>query len=1485
MKTMLSTLLLAGLMGLPAMAAVSGRANAACESVNGDIVFEFPVAELGRVTMQDQDWTTISMEGCNTSTVPGEPEVPLIGRFVQIPDQSDVRFVLVEAEYEDFDLNAPLLPQLERVHSEAELPLPFLFNEAAYHSSQYPAEVWECDDPVLLRNNRLVKLVVHPAQIREEGATLRIYSRLVLRPVFEGVNPINQRTRRIQSSGTSLVRAVEQQIVNRDVSHDGAMRDLFDARVLPGNYLFIAYDETITGDAVFNTFVDWKRSKGHHVDIATSSEIGSMTNSSIKSYIQNAYFNWEYTPEFVVLFGDAESYASEFSIPAGPGGSYDGQQDHYYACVDGTDALADIVVGRISIENINQMRTVLRKTMYYEQTPTGNGIGDAWMSHAALSVGYDAFSMIQQSRSIAIDLVEHGYDVIDTTWSSSLEWVNARFNEGISIYNYRGWVGMNGVDASSVDNDSYFNNSYRTPVTVIFTCGTGNFNQSYSTTEAFLRKGDVVDFKGGVCAMGFCTSDTHTAYNNAVVGGFFYGALDFNIPQVGTDMFMGKYHLYLALAPGDSNAEVFANRANLMGDPGMDIWLGRPDVLSVDCASGISLGSEYFDVGVEAQGGALADAVVCLYDADTGFQVRCITDASGRAVLPLDGLSAGDVTLTVSKPQFLVVQQELSVTQAQSAVAVTASGIQGDGIALPGETVALRPVLENIGSLSTLTSVSGAITVDPAWGVATTSTANWANLVPGASAASSTSFVIQLTDELFSGQELMIPLHITSAQGSFDTIIPVCVTAPVMLLTDIEFVPGGGAMLSGVACQADLTLANTGDYDASGLSFTLVDADYFVDVLQGTSSLSELAVGASGSVSFELFAEEAYAGYTAEMQLNWSTSEGICGSLPVQFTLGYESSESPTGPDRYGYRIYEDTDANTESPHYDWIEIAPSAGGSGTLVPLTDNGDEQDDAVLMNLPFDFVFYGESFDQVGICSNGFIAFGPLAHMETDFRNHNLPCGMGPDYMLAPMWDDFYMDAEGQVYTKYLPAEGMFVVEWYNTRFNGYSSDRNTFQIILYDPVTHPTLTGDGEIVFQYSVFNNTQSNSTDYPSCTIGMKNGDSTDGLMLTHVSQWVSTATPISDGRAVKITTDIGYFTGIDLVAPVIEQQPLDVAYNSAPLVISASITDATGVLSAELFYSVDGGEYETLTMGWQGGSMYSAQLPRLGGGSVLEYHIVAVDASDEHNERVTTTRTIQVYYNLGQYEMGGIDGWTHTDGPGRTDEWHLESARYHSAGTSWKFGGSGLDDYGSSSGGVLTSPVINIPSGATDLQLSFWSWINAETSSYYPDSCYDGGVVEVSLNGGEWEPVTPTSGYSKFLRERSALSDWFGFPRPMFAGAEEWTPYIFPLGDTVAALQVRFMFGSDGAVQHEGWYIDDLRITSLGEIAAPDPVMLSINVLPNGQIELDWDESEFAVVYHVYASSNAYSGYELIATTEEPGYTISHGSGWSFFMVKALN
>jgi len=181
------------------------------------------------------------------------------------------------------------------------------------------------------------------------------------------------------------------------------------------------------------------------------------------------------------------------------------------------------------------------------------------------------------------------------------------------------------------------------------------------------------------------------------------------------------------------------------------------------------------------------------------------------------------------------------------------------------------------------------------------------------------------------------------------------------------------------------------------------------------------------------------------------------------------------------------------------------------------------------------------------------------------------------------------------------------------------------------------------------------------------------------------------------------------------------------------------------------------------------------------------------------------------------GEGDWTHeVVSGGFVDDWHVSSQRNHtSAGSySWKFGDAGAGDYSNLADGALTTPVIEV---AETTVLTFWHWMDAETSAAYPDRAYDGGIIEMSAGGGAWEQITPDGGYSHLVRVGGTPGP-FPEDTPIFSGSHDWELVTCTLTTTPGTVQFRFRFGSDGAVGAEGWYVDDVALTSWSETSGVD-------------------------------------------------------------------
>ncbi|OGC93468.1 MAG: hypothetical protein A2W25_05635 [candidate division Zixibacteria bacterium RBG_16_53_22] len=189
------------------------------------------------------------------------------------------------------------------------------------------------------------------------------------------------------------------------------------------------------------------------------------------------------------------------------------------------------------------------------------------------------------------------------------------------------------------------------------------------------------------------------------------------------------------------------------------------------------------------------------------------------------------------------------------------------------------------------------------------------------------------------------------------------------------------------------------------------------------------------------------------------------------------------GPDAFGYE-WVDSD-EPDGPAYQWTDIT----GDGVQVPMSF-----DDQNLgpFDIGFDVDYYGQTFSQFYICSNGWISF---TSTDGDYWNQPLPYFDAPYNMIAPFWDDLYPPMGGEY--------------WYRSS--------GTELIVSFNNVVH--ITGGGTYTFQL-VLRRTGSMFFYYDSMvglindnTIGIQNGDGTIGLQVVYNADYMH------DQLAIKLS------------------------------------------------------------------------------------------------------------------------------------------------------------------------------------------------------------------------------------------------------------------------------------------------------------------------------------------------------------------------------
>jgi len=167
---------------------------------------------------------------------------------------------------------------------------------------------------------------------------------------------------------------------------------------------------------------------------------------------------------------------------------------------------------------------------------------------------------------------------------------------------------------------------------------------------------------------------------------------------------------------------------------------------------------------------------------------------------------------------------------------------------------------------------------------------------------------------------------------------------------------------------------------------------------------------------------------------------------------------------------------------------------------------------------------------------------------------------------------------------------------------------------------------------------------------------------------------------------------------------------------------------------------------------------------------------------------------------------------------------------------------NYANLSYATLTSPVYDL-NGYGRVVFSFFHWFQMEASASYPNRAYDGGNLEVSLDGGlTWQLFEPLGGYTHIVQQNTNTMDG----EPVFSGSSNgWQRAIFDLTPYVNdSVRFRWRFGSDQSVTARGWYLDDLALTDSLNLAPPTvPTLISppdSSVLEAQAFFLLWEEAQ---------------------------------------------
>jgi hypothetical protein len=1092
----------------------------------------------------------------------GAPNLAGTARYIAIPQGARAQFTILNSRTEVFH-NVDVVPAPNIPSENDDSPLRYEKNTAIYNrNAMYPESPVLLSPPEKIRGVDVVSLGITPFQYNPVTKELIVYKDIRVKVDFIGGNGHFGEDRLRSRFWEPLLQG---HLINYGSlpKIDFYAPERINARD-GWEYIIIVPD-----DPVFEAWADtiklFRKQQGISCEVFTLTEVGGSSTTAIESFLNTAYATWNPAPVAFLLLSDYPSSGETYGILAPMYTGYPGPcaSDNIYADVDGNH-LPDMHHARITAQNETHLSTMINKFLSYERNPYTaanfydeplmacgwqterwfqlcsevvrgfmiNGLGKnparEYEIYSGTPVVGGPWSTAANTGTVVSYFYNLGwlpatYNPYDANWWSggSAPGINAAINSGAFLLQHRdhgyeyGWgePDYSTAHLSGLTNDMYiFVNSSN--------CCTGNYTiPNPCFAEAFHR------MEHGALGLNAATEVSYSFVNDTYV----WGSYDAMWPQFmpgyplyGTEvlgysnlrpcmaMTSGKYFLQQSNWPGSSSVKTITYHLfHHNGDAFNILYSEIPVSLTVSHAPRILTSATSFQITAD-------DSAIIALTVDG--EIIGVAEGTGAPVnISIAAQPAGSVVkVTITKFNHYRYEADIPVVPTNYGFPTIAStilsGAGSNGQINPGETIGYGVYVKNMGT-QTLQSVHGLLNSSDPYINITTDSSWYGTIAEFDSTRSTPDYSFTIANNCANGYTIECALEIHDTNDSTWTYNPsFTVYAPMLTFQTASVV--GGAWNNGIldpSETADLvvTVLNEGGADAENVTATLTSSSPGISITDNSGSFGTIGIGNTGSNSSDPFTVYAASSIPFGTLVNFTVAvqAGVCVDT---FDFSIRVGRSVPTDTNYYYAFYSGG-PHAQSPTYSWFAIdSTQTANAGVSLDLIRN-----QTAVVDLPFTFRFYGNDYNRISICSNGWISMDSTD--SYDFSNTSIPNIDGPPSMIAGIWDYLEPGTAGQpgdIYYYYDAANHRFIVEFYMIEHYPTLGHHETFEIILYDPVYNPTPTGDGEILVQYLTALQLST------SVTIGIENEPQTVGIQYNYNNNYDSLAVEITDAFAILYTT-----------------------------------------------------------------------------------------------------------------------------------------------------------------------------------------------------------------------------------------------------------------------------------------------------------------------------------------------------------------------------
>ena len=855
----------------------------------------------------------ITLSGIHIANQAGAPDLPSGSTLVAIPNGAtpSIRMVRYQTKtIQNVDFIPAPQPQLDNDNSPAVYQKDMnIYSRNAF----YPATPYQLSEVMTVRGVEMVEVGVMPFQYNPVTKELIVYSDMELELDVEGGNgtygDIRYRT-------PEWDQILSDMLINREVlpevDYGDRRRKHYENRETGCEYMIITPDNE-DFIQLADSIKKFRTEQGIPTEIFTVSQCGGNDQTAIRNFIRNAYNTWDMPPAAVLFLGDHNTDGTQgivsYTMNNHPGG--DGYNpyisDHIYS-VMGNDHMPQIILGRITGRNYEEMYHMIKKDLDYERTPPTD---PDFYDHPITAMGFQLERWFQLCSEVVngfweLELgkhpvrqnaiyqgtpgsrwstYEHTNEVLGyfgpsgcgyipqtmshlTDWSATGNSVNEAINKGAFIIQHRdhGAEELWGEPSYSIGNIKRLTNKDLTYV-MSNNCLTGRFNYGGVNGECFAEAFHRHQY--GALGLIAATEVSYSFVNDIYVWGAYdnmwpdfmptYGtqhATNFVRPAFGNAA--GKYFLRQSSWTDDYVKEITYYLFHQHGDAYMNLYTEVPQELEVTMLPVLPAGSDQYTVKAD-EGATIcltANGRVIGFDIATG-------DTQQIAVTPQE--IGTTVKLTITKQNYYRYEHLIKTISAVDPYlifnAIEINDEEGNGNQAPdyNESCRLNLSLHNVGS-STMDNFNVTLSCEHPAVEITQNTFAYNGMNANETQMQNNAFAVRFGDELLDREKVKFYLTMENANYTFIDSVTLIMKAPDLKfdklnITDLEGNPADRLMI-GQSSYLTFDIENQGGSKSMEVRNTLDLLAPFLHVDEDVITIPAIDAGAFGQVTFLATADD-----------------------------------------------------------------------------------------------------------------------------------------------------------------------------------------------------------------------------------------------------------------------------------------------------------------------------------------------------------------------------------------------------------------------------------------------------------------------------------------------------------------------------------------------------------------------------------------------------------------------------------------------------